>query len=413
MVLKNNDLKHWLVLIVCCGLAASSIGICINASGVFYTPVADGLGVLKGTFALHMTIFSLTASFVTLMIPNLIKKFKFKLLLFIGVMITVISTMLMAYVDSIEMFYLLGGLKGAGSALFSIVPITMIINQWFEDKHGLATSIALSFSGVAGAIFSPVLAYCITVFGWQNTYLITGVITLLLCLPAMIYPFSFNPRDDGLLPYGAENNKTSNVINKEGPVKFNFIQLTFIGVFFLSIFLTAITGITQHLPSFTESIGFNPSFGAMLVSAVMFGNISSKLIFGFISDYLGVIKSTIIMILINIIAILIMLIVDSSTLLVFGSFLFGSVYGLGAVGVALITRYFFGVENYSKTYPIISFATGIGGAFSLSLIGYIYDFMGSYSYAFIIALIFQVINLIILFIINVSKNKNKTTEAKL
>ena len=32
--------KHWLVLVCCCGLAAASIGISINSSGVFYTPVS-------------------------------------------------------------------------------------------------------------------------------------------------------------------------------------------------------------------------------------------------------------------------------------------------------------------------------------------------------------------------------------
>ena len=35
--------KHWSVLICCCGLAAASIGISINSSGVFYTPVSKSL----------------------------------------------------------------------------------------------------------------------------------------------------------------------------------------------------------------------------------------------------------------------------------------------------------------------------------------------------------------------------------
>ena len=56
MVSKSS--KHWLVLIVCCGLAASSIGVSINSSGVFYTPVSTSLGIMRGTFSMHMTIFS-------------------------------------------------------------------------------------------------------------------------------------------------------------------------------------------------------------------------------------------------------------------------------------------------------------------------------------------------------------------
>ena len=40
--------KHWLVLVCCCGLAAASIGISINSSGVFYTPVSKNLHMLRG-----------------------------------------------------------------------------------------------------------------------------------------------------------------------------------------------------------------------------------------------------------------------------------------------------------------------------------------------------------------------------
>lgn len=49
--------KHWSVLICCCGLAAASIGISINSSGVFYTPVSKSLHMLRGTFSMHMTLF--------------------------------------------------------------------------------------------------------------------------------------------------------------------------------------------------------------------------------------------------------------------------------------------------------------------------------------------------------------------
>ena len=43
--MKKNNFKPWYVLVVCCGLAASSIGISINSSGVFYTPVSESLGL--------------------------------------------------------------------------------------------------------------------------------------------------------------------------------------------------------------------------------------------------------------------------------------------------------------------------------------------------------------------------------
>ena len=43
----NKSYKHWMIVLLMCCLAASSIGLCTNAIGVFYTPVAKSLKVLK------------------------------------------------------------------------------------------------------------------------------------------------------------------------------------------------------------------------------------------------------------------------------------------------------------------------------------------------------------------------------
>ena len=36
----NKSYKHWMIVFFMCCLAASSIGLCTNAIGVFYTPVS-------------------------------------------------------------------------------------------------------------------------------------------------------------------------------------------------------------------------------------------------------------------------------------------------------------------------------------------------------------------------------------
>ena len=58
----NKSYKHWLIVLLMCCLAASSIGLCTNAIGVFYVPVSKSLHVLKGTFALHATLISTVSS---------------------------------------------------------------------------------------------------------------------------------------------------------------------------------------------------------------------------------------------------------------------------------------------------------------------------------------------------------------
>lgn len=402
--MKNK--KHWIVLAVCCGLAASAIGVSINSSGVFYTPVSKSLGMMRGTFSMHMTIFSLVTAIGALFIPRIMKKVSYKILLSVSVGIAVIATGAMAYARTVPAFYILGAVRGLSTGMFSIVPLTMIINNWFEKKHGLATSIVFGFSGLAGSICSPILSRCIETFGWQTGYLIKATIILGLCLPAVIYPFHIDPQKDGLMPYGLKEKKETESLSQ--PSSFHFMTIAFISFFIFGLLCSCITSITQHLPGYGESIGYNVSVGAMLLSAGMVGNIVSKLIIGALSDAVGAVKATITMIVANVMGIILLMIGSSSWLLVLGAFLFGSCYSIGAVSLPLLTKSFFGGEHYATVFPTISFASNLGAAISLSMVGYIYDFFGSYVYAFIIALI--MIGVCIMTLIITIKTKYKVLE---
>ena len=380
----RKNLKHWIVLSVCCGLAASSIGISINSSGIFYTPVSESLGIMRGTFSMHMTIFSMVTAIGALFVPKIMEKVNYKLLLLVSVIVAVVSTALMAASSSIPLFYILGAIRGLSTGMFSIVPLTIIINHWFVEKHGLATSIVFGFSGLAGSICSPVLSSCIEMMGWRMGYIIKAITILLLCLPAIIYPFSVDPHDDGLEPYGYKEIEVQKTQTSSS--SFSFISIAFMCFFIFGLLSSCITSVTQHLPGYGQSLGYGVSLSAMLLSAGMIGNIVSKLIIGVLSDWLGALKAAIVMIAVNTVGVVLLMLGFSSYVLLLGAFLFGSCYGIGAVSLPLLTKYFFGTDNYSKVFPSISFASNLGAAISLSMVGYIYDFFGSYMYAFILAL---------------------------
>ena len=392
---KNKAKRHWLVLIICCGLIASSIGICVNVVGVFYTPVSEGLGVLKGTVAMQSTIAMISMSLATLGVPKLIDKWGIRQTIIMGVFATALTTGLMAFTNNIFIFYLLGAFRGVAVALFGFTPVTTIINNWFHEKHGFAMSVALSFTGIAGAVFSPVLTFCIDSFGWRNAHLVMGIMIIALCLPAILFRFTFKPQEDGYLPYGfVEEVKQSGEQSGESSLKYARSILAAILAFALLINLVA--QITQHLPGFSESLGHGSQVGAMMLSLGMLGNILAKLVMGSLCDRLGVAKVTISLVLMNTFSLLLLTVNPSSMTLLIAAFLFGSVFGVSSVGVALLTRYFFGKDNYVKIYPVISFAAGVGGAFALTIVGYIYDFTSSYHAAFYTGATFNLLSICLL-----------------
>lgn len=383
---------------MCC-LAASSIGLCTNAIGVFYTPVSKSLHVLKGTFAMHATLSTLTTALTSLKMSKIIKKYNYKKILLIGSLLSSISTWMMSYSQSVYLFYILGILRGIGVGIGGMVPITVIITNWFDEKYGLATGLALSFSGLAGAIFSPLLSSWIISYGWQMTYRLMAICIFILVFPVLIVPWKINPQEENLLPYGYQERKDTIKIQDK---KISLITISFLCMCLFTLLHTSITGISQYLSGIALSIHLSATSGAILMSLAMIGNISTKLLIGFLSDLLNPIKAVIIMILTNCLSLLLLflgVIHQEIMLLYIGSFMFGSIYSVGAVGIPMLTRYFFGNENYARTYSFIGFLTNVGSASSLTLMGYLYDFTQSYQMVFIIALCFHLINLILLVVI--------------
>ena len=271
--MNNKSYKHWIIVLLMCCLAASSIGLCTNAIGVFYVPVSKSLHVLKGTFALHATLSTLTTALTSLKMAKIIKKYNYKRVLLIGVLLTSISTWLMSYSSSVYLFYILGIVRGIGVGIHGMVPLTVIITNWFDQKHGLATSLALSFSGLAGAIFSPLLSLWIDVYGWQMTYRFMAICIFILVLPALSVPWKIKPQEEGLLPYGYQKKETVTVSKN----KINLLTLSFLCMCLFTILHTSITGVSQHLSGIASSIQLSTNIGVTFMSLAMIGNICTKL----------------------------------------------------------------------------------------------------------------------------------------
>ena len=175
----------------------SGVGITVHSSGVFITPIAEELSLYRGTVAMHNTLTLIAKAVMTLYSGKLLEKFKFRNLIITGGLVAGLSNMMLGLVSHVWLFNLFGLLHGMGAGMMTWVPATVIINEWFEEKNGLAMSIMLSFSSIGGAIFSPIFTRVIEAGGWRLGYQLRGMTIILLALPAMITPYTLDPRKSG------------------------------------------------------------------------------------------------------------------------------------------------------------------------------------------------------------------------
>ena len=380
--------KHLRVLIICCLLAAASLGLQSNVAGVYYTPVSDDLGIGRGAFTMHMTILTLTCAVVTLFVPAIISRVDFKKLLVGSILVNAAGTALMGAVSSTTLFYILGAVRGIAMSFFFSVPITMVINNWFVKNHGMITSLAFSFSGIAGALFSPILTYLIGAIGWRFTYVLNGAVMIVLGLPAMLLGWHMDPRDDGLVAYGYTGASAEGKTETETrePVRASLFSVAFFALFVRAVFVAGITSVAQHFPGYMSSVGLT-ALSATILSAAMVGNIGFKFLLGILSDKLGAFRGVVTMIVLTLIGLSIITFMRDPKVVLAGALLFGASYSVGSVGTPLLTRTFFGEENYNKMYPPIAFATNVGYSVIMVIVGFMYDSYGSYTAALILSFV--------------------------
>lgn len=409
--MENRSQMHWLVMFTLCLVGISAVGLPVMTNGVFIQPIADSLGVYRGSVSMHNTLTLLMKAIMSLYASVLIRKYSLKKVLLAGALLAGVSNYLLGWTDQIWIFNILGTLRGIGTGMLAWVPLTLVINEWFHEKHGLVTSIVLSSSSITGAVFSPIFAKLVSSLGWAQSYRIMGILIIVFALPAILLPFTLDPRDSGYLPYGLKETPVKSekeareVISR--PKNSTVSTPLFILLFTFTLLQTMLIGVVQHFPGFADTLGHPENIGATMLSVAMISSIGFKLGLGLISDKMGPVKSSVsILALIGLASVLLTL-TGLVPILYVAAFLFGAIYSIPSVSVTLLTKEFFGRYHFTRLYPILAFSTSLGGAISLSLIGFIYDFTGSYIPAFVGALVINIVNIMILLYLNKQTGKEK------
>ena len=391
-IFKKENRIYLKIIITLCMLSCGGVGITSNTVGVFYNYVASDLNILRGTYIIHNTIATFALAFFALFVPRVINKDNFRRVIIISCVISSLSCYLMSFQSSIWMFYLLGFLRGLGNGFFAFVALSLIINKWFNKSYGLITSIVYSSAGVAGAILSPLFLNVIENYGWRIGYKVMGICMFLFLIPFIFTKYTLSPKEMNLKPYGGDfvlSGKTSETSKVD---KTLFI---YIGVFAACIHLAA--GNVQHLSAIANSRGYSLSIMSLFVSLPMIGNVTFKFIEGEISDRKNAVFANLFMLTVTLIGIVLLLNYNCS-LNTIGTLLIGAVFAETAVGLTLITRELFGLNNFNKTYPIYSLLGNGSYAIAGALYGYLYDFTGSYDLGLLIGLILVIISVVMIYL---------------
>ena len=383
--MKKQDIG---VLVTCCCMIASTIGILTNGAGVFFTPIADDFGVGRGAVSLTLTISNVAYAIGGLFTVKWLHNNNFKRMMTIFALIYGITTSLLGLCTSVVSMYVLNVFRGFSTGVVGMVLVTILINNHIHSNVGLATSIALAFSGLSGAVFSPLFTSIINSIGWRMTYVFLGVFAFVLYLPCILGPMGMGNKEV------VESNASSKEVSSNTKVPF-FIFLI-VAAYILAC--SAGTALPQHFPSMIEN-------GSVLVSICMITNTGSKVLFGIMADKIGTVKSLLVYGVLACLGLGCLIVSKEMVFWMVGATFVGFIYAMSAVGGVLFSREVFQSE-YDTYYPKIALIGTLSNAALTTCIGLMYDIFHSYIQALVLLLVFMVISLVCVVICSKTKSKN-------
>lgn len=374
--MKNKS--HLFVLVVCCCIVAASIGMLTNSAGVFFTPIAEDLGVGKGAVSMSLTLANIAYAFGGLMTVKVIHENNFKKMVFLFGTVYAISTALLSIAQSVFLLYVFSLIRGASTGIAGMVLVTILINNHYKEGVGFATSIALGFSGIAGALLSLVFSWMIGIAGWRLTYVVEGILAFFLYLPCIVGPVSLNNR---IKEDAVESKDTTTSTTGVVPLPI------FVLVCAYTFLIASVTALPQHFPSLASTA----AVGSLMVSVTMVMNTAGKIILGAISDKIGAEKALEGYGVLVVIGLLVLVSFKSHPIFsIVGAVLVGLVYAMAAVGPVLLSQNLFR-ESYNAYYPKVSLVGTISNALFTTAVGFVYDIANSYDPAVWLVVLFAII----------------------
>ncbi len=274
------------------------------------------------------------------------------------------------------------------SATFA--PLVADVSLWFTRRRGIAVAICSSGNYLAGSIWPPILQYFFETSGWRATYVGVGI----FCTVSMLLLSAFMRRRPPALSASAQAAAAARPADPLGmPPNALLAILAVAGV----ACCVAMSMPQVHIVAYCADLGYGAARGAEMLSVMLASGIVSRLVFGWISDRIGGLRTLMLGSALQGVALAMFLPFDGLVSLYLVSAMFGLFQGGIVPSYAIIVREYFKPSEAGARVGIVLMATMLGMALGGWMSGAIFDATGSYRAAFMNGVAWNLLNVSIAF----------------
>ncbi|MFO8109929.1 MAG: MFS transporter [Thermoplasmata archaeon] len=349
----------------------------VYSFGVFIEPLTQEFGWSRAPLTLGFSISLFVTSFFGIIAGRWSDKYGVRKLMAAGTVLIAAGFLLSSRIETIQHLYLSFLLVGIGASAVYI-PVTTTVARWFDERRGLAVGISVTAIAISMASFPPILERFIHSLGWRTTFVIIGILSLAaLSVSTLLMKRA---------PDNRWNNDGKGFKGKHYTLKEALHTKFFWIIYFMFMMaqFSAMT-ITVHIIPYAIDAGIPSFYAATVLTIIGIANIFGRIIGGWTSDKLGVIKGVSIFFVFQAAAIFMLPFAAGLSTMYAIVTLFGLAYGGWVMIYPVITSRLFGTKNSGAILGALGTVAGLGGAFGPYLAGYLYDVTGVYDLAFLIS----------------------------
>lgn len=410
--MSNNISSRWLILV-----ATVLINLCIG-SGYAWSVYQKPLIVLFN-WTTHEVSMTFTICFALVPIAMIIggkiqDRHGSKLVIFVGGILFSSGVVGAGFANSLSFLYLsygvLGGL-GMGAVYGTTVANTV---KFFPDKRGLASGLVVGGYAFGAVVIAPVSSALIEAYGVLTTFKILGAAYLSVISTCALFiktaPHDYRPA--GWVPAELTAKTLTHPDKDWRGLLTDPLFYVLWGMFIIGC-ISGLMIIGHASPIGQEVVKLDPKSAAIAVGLLAFGNMTGRILWGWISDKIG--RYNAIMTIFILAGLMMFAMTQVTTAASFMAVLttIGLCYG-GITGIfPSITADMFGSKNLGMNFGMIFTAFGVAAYVGPRLASYFKEInQGDYTQAFLVAAGLSVIGIMLTFVAQYKMKKHVAVTAK-
>lgn len=374
---------------LCVTLAVATVGNVGMWSIIVVMPAIQAeFGIARADASLPYTLTMIGFAVGNAVVGRLVDKFGVSFALVASAILIALGNVLGAMTNSIVALSVFQFVIGLGTAA-SFGPLIADISHWFMKRRGIAVAVTASGNYLSGAIWPVLLSGVMESSGWRGVYFWLAAITLIVVVPLALVL--------GRRGMTAHQKRSANLLDQARPgTGFTANQLTILlGIAGVGC-CVAMSMPQVHIVSFCVDLGYGPVAGAEMLSLMLLGGVISRITFGLLSDRLGGVMTILIGSTLQCLALFLYLPFDGLASLYIVSLVFGLAQGGIVPAYAIVVREYMPAEQAGSRVGIVMMMTVLGMALGGWMSGWIFDVSGSYQFAFMNGILWNVLNMGIL-----------------